>query len=182
MPSNMLGRLALHSVSRTMFTMESGTPAWTPIRRANGSRQGARELPDLAWGSHMDDARQAPVNTHISMAIPRPSTDFLSLRASILRESMSVDGLTLAILIYARRRTPASLRIWCWLAKILDWIGMTPRLTKAHAMCISANRTACPTRSSRLFHGVLYLLAQYKAFNAIPGLIAPTLEQYTHPW
>jgi len=132
--------------------------------------------------SHLDDARQAPVNyTHFDGYAQGPTTDTpfapgehipgfevggwfdagdFDLRSQT--HSRVITDLTLAIENFG-----------------LDWDGTT---VDEQARSVEIRKPdGVPDALQQIFHGVLYLLTQYRLFgHAIPGVIAPTLTQYTH--
>ena len=132
--------------------------------------------------SHLDDARQAPVNyTHFDGYAQGPTTDSpfapgehipgfnfggwfdagdFDLRSQT--HSRVITDLTMAIENFG-----------------LDWDDTT---VDEQARYVEIRRPdGVPDAIQQISHGVLYLLAQYRVFgHAIPGVIAPTLTQYTH--
>ena len=132
--------------------------------------------------SHLDDARQAPVNyTHFDGYAQGPTTDSpfapgehipgfnlggwfdagdFDLRSGT--HSRVITDLTLAIENFG-----------------LDWDDTT---VDEEARYVEIRKPdGVPDAIEQISHGVLYLLAQYRLFgHAIPGVIAPTLTEYTH--
>ena len=132
--------------------------------------------------SHMDDARQAPVNyTHFDGYSMGASSD------SPFAAGEHIPGLNrggwfdagdydLRTQTHARVITDLALT---WELFHVDWDQTTvdeeQRLVQIH------RPDGVPDVLQQLKHGVLALLAQYDAFgHAIPGIIEPTLQEYTH--
>jgi hypothetical protein len=132
--------------------------------------------------SHMDDARQAPVNyTHFDGYSMGPATD------SNFAPGEHIPGLNVGGWFDAGDydiRTQTQARVITDLAMTreefhIDWddtaIDETAHLTRIRTP------DGQPDVLQQIRHGVLALLAQYRVFNhAIPGIIEPTLEEYTH--
>jgi len=132
--------------------------------------------------SHMDDARQAPVNyKHFDGYAQGPTTD------SPFAPGQHIPGINVGGWFDAgdfdlRTETHSRVITDLVLAREqfgLDWDDTTVD-EKARYVQIR-KPDGVPDAIQQIEHGVLYLLAQYKVIgHAIPGVIAPTLEQYTH--
>ena len=132
--------------------------------------------------SHMDDARQAPVNyTHFDGYAQGPTTD------SPFAPGQHIPGINVGGWFDAgdfdlRTQTHAQVITDLTLALEhfgLDWDNTTVD-ERAHYVEIR-KPDGVPDAIQQITHGVLYLLAQYKVFgHAIPGVIEPTLGEYTH--
>lgn len=132
--------------------------------------------------SDMDDARQAPVNyRHFDGYAQGPTTD------SPFSPGQHIPGLNvggwfdagdfdLRTETHARAITDLTLAFEDF---HLDWDDTT---VDEKARYVQIRRPdGVPDAIQQIIHGALYLLAQYKVIgHAIPGVIAPTLEQYTH--
>jgi hypothetical protein len=132
--------------------------------------------------SHLDDARQAPVNhTHFDGYAMGSSTD------SPFKPGEHIPGLDRGGWYDAgdfdlRTQTQASaitslvLTRECFGA---DWDETTVDQKARYVQIRKPD--GVPDLMQQVEHGVVALLAQYKVFgHAIPGIIEPTLEQYTH--
>jgi len=132
--------------------------------------------------SHMDDARQAPVNyTHFDGYAQGPTTD------SPFAPGQHIPGLNVGGWFDAgdfdlRTETHSRVITDLVLAREnfgLDWDDTTVDEKARYVQMRKPD--GVPDAIQQIEHGVLYLLAQYKVFgHAIPGVISPTLEQYTH--
>lgn len=132
--------------------------------------------------SHLDDARQAPANyTHFDGYSMGPSMD------SPFAAGEHIPGLNQGGWYDAgdydiRTQTQGHVIGDLALAREtfgLDWdetsVDEQARLVQIH------RPDGVPDVLQQIRHGVLQLLAQYSAFgHAIPGIIEPTLEEYTH--
>jgi hypothetical protein len=132
--------------------------------------------------SHMDDARQAPGNyTHFDGYSMGANSD------SPFAAGDHVPGLNIGGWYDAGDydiRTQTQTRVISELALAreafhLDWdetaIDEDARLMQIH------RPDGVPDILQQIKHGVLQVLAQYSAFgHAVPGIIEPTLEEYTH--
>lgn len=132
--------------------------------------------------SHMDDARQAPTNyTHFDGYSMGPNSD------SPFPSGAHVPGLNIGGWYDAgdydiRTQTQTSVITDLVLLRELfhaDWdetsVDEDARLVQIH------RPDGIPDVVQQVKHGVLQILAQYSAFgHAIPGIIEPTLEEYTH--
>jgi endoglucanase len=132
--------------------------------------------------SHLDDARQAPVNyTHFDGYAQGPTTD------SPFAPGQHIPGLNVGGWFDAgdfdlRTQTHSRVITDLVLAREnfgLDWDDTTVDETARYVQIRKPD--GIPDSIQQIIHGNLYLLAQYKIFgHAIPGVIDPTLEQYTH--
>lgn len=131
---------------------------------------------------HLDDARQAPVNyTHFDGYSQGPTTD------SPFAPGQHIPGINVGGWFDAgdfdlRTQTHSRVITDLVLAREnfgLDWDDTT---VDENARYVQIRKPdGVPDAIQQVVHGVLFLLAQYKVFgHAIPGVIAPTLEQYTH--
>jgi endoglucanase len=132
--------------------------------------------------SHMDDARQAPSNyTHFDGYSMGSSSD------SPFVSGEHIPGLNVGGWYDAGDydiRTQTQTRVITELVMMreafhINWdetsIDEDSRLVQMH------RPDGIPDVLQQIKHGVLQILAQYSAFgHAIPGIIEPTLEEYTH--
>ncbi len=132
--------------------------------------------------SHMDDARQAPVNhVHFDGYSMGPTAD------SPFAAGQHIPGLNQGGWYDAgdydlRTQTQEAVITDLALAREefhVDWdettIDEEARLVQIH------RPDGVPDILQQIRHGVLLLLAEYGAFgHAIPGIIEPTLQEYTH--
>jgi endoglucanase len=132
--------------------------------------------------SHMDDARQAPVSyTHFdgySMGATSDSRFAAGEHIPGLNRGGWYDAGDYDIRTETQARVVGDLAI-AREAFHLDWDETTvdedARLVQIH------RPDGVPDVLQQIRHGVLGLLAQYADFgHAIPGIIEPTLEEYTH--
>ena len=132
--------------------------------------------------SHMDDARQAPVNyTHFDGYSMGATSD------SPFATGEHIPGLNIGGWYDAGDydlRTQTQARVITDLVMTreafhIDWDETT---IDEDARLVQIRRPdGVPDVLQQIKHGVLALLAQYSAFgHAIPGIIEPTLEEYTH--
>lgn len=132
--------------------------------------------------SHMDDARQAPVNyTHFDGYKQGPTTD------SPYSPGQHIPGLDVGGWFDAGDfdlRTQTHTRVIMDLVLAREKFGVDSDDTSVdeQARYVQLRKPdGIPDVLQQIRHGVLFLLAQYHAVgHAIPGIIAPTLEQYTH--
>jgi hypothetical protein len=132
--------------------------------------------------SHLDDARQAPVNyTHFDGYAQGPTTD------SPFAPGQHIPGLDVGGWFDAgdfdlRTQTHSRVITDLVLAREnfgLDWDDTTVDESARYVQIRKPD--GVPDSLQQIVHGLLYLLAQYQIFgHAIPGVIDPTLEQYTH--
>jgi len=132
--------------------------------------------------SHMDDARQAPVNyTHFDGYAMPATTD------SRFAPGEHIAGLNVGGWFDAGDfdlRTQTQTRVITDLVLTKEAFGSDGDDTaideKARYVQMHTP-DGRPDVEQQIEHGVLFLLAQYKVFgHAIPGIIEPTLEEYTH--
>jgi endoglucanase len=132
--------------------------------------------------SHLDDARQAPVNyTHFDGYAQGPATDSPFAPGEHI-PGINVGGWFDAGDFDLRTETHSRVITDLVLAREnfgLDWDDTT---VDENARYVQIRKPdGVPDAVQQVAHGVLYLLAQYRLFgHAIPGVIAPTLEEYTH--
>ena len=132
--------------------------------------------------SHMDDARQAPSDyTHFD------GYSMLSHADSPFKTGEHIPGLNIGGWYDAGDydiRTQSQARVITDLvlareAFHLDWDETT--IDEDTRLVQIRRPDGVPDVLQQIKHGVLALLAQYQAFgHAIPGIIEPTLEEYTH--
>jgi hypothetical protein len=131
--------------------------------------------------SHLDDARQAPVDyTHFDGYAQGPTTD------SPFAPGQHIPGLNVGGWFDAGDfdlRTQTHERVITDLVVArekfgMDWDGTT---VDEKTRYVEIRRPdGVPDAIEQIRHGVLYLLAQYRTFgHAIPGVIDPTLQEYT---
>ena len=132
--------------------------------------------------SHMDDARQAPVNyTHFDGYSMGATSD------SPFTTGQHIPGLNIGGWYDAGDydiRTQTQARVITDLVRAresfhIDWDETT---VDEDARLVQIRRPdGVPDVLQQIKHGVLGLLAEYNAFgHAIPGIVEPTLEEYTH--
>jgi endoglucanase len=132
--------------------------------------------------SHMDDARQAPVTyTHFDgYAMPAVSDSPFAAGEHI--PGLNVGGWYDAGDYDIRTETQARVITDLALAREtfhIDWDETT--VDEAAHLVQIRRPDGVPDMLQQIRHGVLGLLAQYAAFgHAIPGIVEPTLEEYTH--
>jgi len=132
--------------------------------------------------SHLDDARQAPVNyTHFDGYAQGPTTD------SPFAPGQHIPGINVGGWFDAGDfdlRTETHARVITDLVLARENFGLDWEDTSVdeNARYVQIRKPdGIPDAIQQIAHGVLYLLAQYKVFgHAIPGVIDPTLEEYTH--
>ncbi len=132
--------------------------------------------------SHMDDARQAPVNyTHFDGYAMGPSTD------SPFKPGDHIPGLNVGGWYDAgdfdlRTQTQARAITDLTLARENFRVNWDETTVDEPARYVQIRKPdGIPDVVQQIEHGVLALLAQYKAVgHAINGIIEPTLEEYTH--
>jgi hypothetical protein len=132
--------------------------------------------------SHMDDARQAPSNyTHFD-GYAMPATSDSPFAAGEHVPGLNVGGWYDAGDYDIRTETQARVVNELALAREsfgLDWDETT---VNEESRLVEIRRPdGVPDVLQQIKHGVLGLLAQYTAFgHAVPGIVEPTLEEYTH--
>ncbi len=132
--------------------------------------------------SHLDDARQAPVNyTHFD-GYAMPGTTDSRFAPGEHIPGLDVGGWYDAGDFDLRTQTHTRVVTDLVLAReefAVDGddtsVDETARYVQIHVP------DGKPDVLQQVEHGVLYLLSQYKAFgHAIPGVVEPTLQEYTH--
>ena len=132
--------------------------------------------------SHLDDARQAPLNyTHFdgySMGASSDSPFATGAHIPGLNRGGWYDAGDYDIRTQTQARVVTDLAL-AREAFGLDWdqttVDEAARLVQIH------RPDGVPDVLQQIKHGVVQLLAQYAAFgHAIPGIIEPSLEEYTH--
>jgi endoglucanase len=132
--------------------------------------------------SHMDDARQAPINhQHFDGYRQGPTTD------SPYKPGEHIPGLNQGGWYDAGDfdiRTPTQNEavrdlVWAFEQFGIKWDETT---VDEKARMVQIRRPdGIPDAVQQIEHGVLQILGQFKAIgHSIPGIIAPTLQQYTH--
>jgi hypothetical protein len=132
--------------------------------------------------SHLDDARQAPVNyTHFDGYSMGPTTDSRFAPGEHI-PGINVGGWFDAGDFDLRTQTQTRVVTDLVLAREVFGIDGDDTTVDELARYVQVHKPdGQPDVLQQIRHGVLFLLAQYKAFgHAIPGIIEPTLEQYTH--
>ncbi len=132
--------------------------------------------------SHFDDARQAPTSyTHFDGYAQGPTTD------SPFAPGEHIPGINVGGWFDAGDfdlRTQTHSRVITDLALARENFGIDWDDTSVDekSRYVQIRRPdGIPDAIQQIQHGVLLLLAQYKTFgHAIPGIVEPTLEQYTH--
>ena len=132
--------------------------------------------------SHLDDARQAPVDyVHFDVYAQGPTTD------SPYQPGEHIPGLNYGGWFDAGDfdiRTQSHYRLVTTLVQLQEKFApdrdeTTISQEKRHVDIHVPDGK--PDLLQQIEHGTLALIAQYRAIgHAIPGIIAPTLEQYTH--
>jgi endoglucanase len=132
--------------------------------------------------SHLDDARQAPVNySHFdgySMGADSDSPFAAGQHVPGLDRGGWYDAGDYDLRTQTQARVITDL-VLAREAFHVDWdetsIDEDARLVQIH------RPDGIPDVLQQIKHGVLALLAQYSAFgHAVPGIVEPTLEEYTH--
>jgi hypothetical protein len=132
--------------------------------------------------SHLDDARQAPVNyTHFDGYAQGPSTDSPFAPGEHI-QGLNVGGWYDAGDFDIRTQTQANVITDLTLARESFGIDWDETTVDEKARYVQIRKPdGIPDAIQQIEHGVLQLLAQYKVIgHAIPGIIEPTLEEYTH--
>jgi hypothetical protein len=132
--------------------------------------------------SHLDDARQAPLNyTHFDGYAQGPTTD------SPFEPGQHIPGINVGGWYDAGDfdlRTQTHSRVITELVLAREKFGIAGDDTSVdeRARYVQIHRPdGLPDVIQQIEHGVLFLLAQYHIFgHAIPGVIEPTLAEYTH--
>jgi hypothetical protein len=132
--------------------------------------------------SHMDDARQAPVNyTHFD-GYSMPAVSDSPFAAGEHIPGLNIGGWYDAGDYDIRTETQARVITELTLARETFHIDWDETTVDEEARLVQIRRPdGVPDVLQQIRHGVLGLLAQYAAFgHAIPGIVEPTLEEYTH--
>jgi hypothetical protein len=132
--------------------------------------------------SHMDDARQAPVNyTHFD-GYSMPAVSDSPFAAGEHIPGLNIGGWYDAGDYDIRTETQARVITELSLARETFHIDWDETTVDEEARLVQIRRPdGIPDVLQQIKHGVLGLLAQYGAFgHAIPGIVEPTLEEYTH--
>lgn len=132
--------------------------------------------------SHLDDARQAPVNyTHFDGYAQPPTTD------SPFAPGQHIPGINVGGWYDAGDfdlRTQTHTRVITDLVLARENFGMDwdDTTVNENARYVEIRKPdGVPDVLQQISNGLLYLLAQYHVFgHAIPGVIEPTLQEYTH--
>ena len=132
--------------------------------------------------SHLDDARQAPVNyVHFDGYKQGPATD------SPFAPGQHIPGINVGGWFDAGDfdlRTQTHTRVILDLVQVLERFHITLDNTSVDetARTVELRKPdGIPDVVQQIEHGVTLLLAEDKRFgHAIPGIIEPTLQQYTH--
>lgn len=132
--------------------------------------------------SHLDDARQAPVNyTHFDGYAQGPSTDSPFAPGEHI-PGLNVGGWYDAGDFDLRTQTQANVITDLTLAWESFGINSDETTVDEKSRYVQIRKPdGIPDAIQQIEHGVLALLAQYKVIgHAIPGIVEPTLEEYTH--
>jgi len=132
--------------------------------------------------AHLDDARQAPVNyTHFDGYKQGPTTD------SPFSPGQHIPGINVGGWFDAgdfdlRTQTQTQVITDLVLAKDLFGVNSDDTFVDETARYVEMRRPdGIPDVVEQVKHGVILLLAEYHAIgHAIPGIIEPTLQEYTH--
>ena len=132
--------------------------------------------------SHLDDARQAPVNyTHFDGYKQGPTTDSPFSPGQHI-PGVNVGGWYDAGDFDLRTQTQTRVITDLVLAKEQFGVNSDDTFVDETARYVQLRRPdGVPDVVEQVKHGVILLLAEYHAIgHAIPGVIEPTLEEYTH--
>ncbi|MDE1987386.1 MAG: glycoside hydrolase family 9 protein [Alphaproteobacteria bacterium] len=137
----------------------------------------------LMWHgvSHLDDARQAPPNTvHFDGYTQGPSTDS-RFKAGEHIPGLNVGGWADAGDFDIRTETQDRVVRDLAMAREVFHVNTDQTTVDEAARSVEIRKPdGVPDVLQQVKHGVLQLLAQYDVFgHAIPGIIAPTLQEYT---
>ncbi len=132
--------------------------------------------------SHMDDARQAPANTTHFDGYAMPAASDSPFAAGEHIPGLNIGGWYDAGDYDIRTETQARVITDLALARETFHIDWDETTVDEEARLVRIRRPdGIPDVLQQIEHGVLGLLAQYAAFgHAIPGIVEPTLEEYTH--
>lgn len=132
--------------------------------------------------SHLDDARQAPVNyTHFDGYAQGPTTDSPFAPGQHI-PGINVGGWYDAGDFDLRTQSQARVITDLVLAKEKFDVSGDDTAVDERARYVQMHHPdGIPDVIQQIEHGAIFLLAQYHVFgHAIPGIIEPTLEEYTH--
>ncbi len=132
--------------------------------------------------SHLDDARQAPANyTHFDGYAMSATTDSPFAPGEHI-PGINVGGWYDAGDFDLRTQTHTRVITDLTLSKEVFSIGGDDTSIDEKARYVQIHKPdGAPDVLQQIQHGVILLLAEYKVFgHAIPGIIEPTLEEYTH--
>lgn len=132
--------------------------------------------------SHLDDARQAPVNhEHFDLYAQGPTTD------TPYKPGQHIPGLNIGGWFDAGDfdiRTQSQYAVVLTLVHAREAFGIDRDQTKVdqkRRFVDLGQPDGVPDIVQQIEHGTLALIAQYRAVgHAIPGIVEPTLDQYTH--
>jgi hypothetical protein len=132
--------------------------------------------------AHLDDARQAPPNhRHFDLYAQGPATE-TPFRAGEHIPGLNVGGWTDAGDFDIRTGSQYAVILTlaqAWEDFHVTWDETTVR--EEERFVATRRPDGVPDVLQQVKHGVLQLLAQFRVLgHAIPGIIEPTLEQYTH--
>ncbi len=131
--------------------------------------------------SHMDDARQAPPNTvHFDGYTQGPTTDS-RFKAGEHIPGLNIGGWADAGDFDIRTETQDAVVRDLAMAKDMFHVDWDQTTVNEAARSVEIRKPdGVPDVVQQVKHGALQLMAQYDVFgHAIPGIIAPTLKQYT---
>lgn len=132
--------------------------------------------------SHMDDARQAPINyTHFDGYSMGATSDSKFATGEHI-PGLNVGGWYDAGDYDIRTQTQTAVITELVMARETFHVNWDETSVDEDARLVQIHRPdGVPDILQQIKHGVLQLLGQYSAFgHAIPGIIEPTLEEYTH--
>lgn len=132
--------------------------------------------------SHLDDARQAPPNyTHFDGYAMNGSTDSAFAPGEHI-PGLNVGGWFDAGDFDLRTQTHSRVITDLTLAREVFRVDGDDTAIDEKARSVQIHKPdGIPDVIQQIQHGVILLLAEYKVFgHAIPGIIEPTLEEYTH--
>jgi endoglucanase len=132
--------------------------------------------------SHLDDARQAPVNyTHFDGYAQGASTDSPFAPGEHI-PGLNVGGWYDAGDFDIRTQTQANVKTDLTLAWEFFGINSDETTVDERSQYVQIHKPdGIPDVIQQIEHGVVAVLAQYRVIgHAIPGIVEPTLEEYTH--